>query len=236
MDLLAVLDATWPAAETARTGPWRLRRGMGGGNRVSAATLDGPPGDPAEAETVMRGWGQRPLFMVRPGEDALDAALADRGYARHDPSILLAAPVAALAEPVLDATAIDCEGRLARMEEIWAAGGIGPARLAIMDRVAGPRAFLLGRLGDRPSACGFVAIADGVAMLHALEVAPVARRQGIGARLSRAAAHWAAGHGAGHLALAVTEANAPARALYDRLGLAEAARYHYRLAPEETAP
>jgi GNAT superfamily N-acetyltransferase len=236
MDLLAVLDATWPAAETTRAGPWRLRRGLGGGNRVSAATLEGPAGDPTEAEAVMRVWGQRPLFMVRPGEDALDAALAARGYTPHDASILLAGPIAGLAAPVLDATAIDCEGRLARMEEIWAAGGIGPARLAVMDRVAGPRSFLLGRLGDRPAACGFVAIAGGVAMLHALEVAPFARRQGIGARLTRAAAHWAAERGAGRLALAVTEANAPARALYAGLGLAEAARYHYRLAPEETAP
>lgn len=236
MDLFAALDATWPAAEVARAGPWRLRRGEGGGNRVSATTLDGPLGDPAEAEAAMQAWGQRPLFMVRPGEDALDAALAERGYARHDASILLAAPVAALAEAVLDATAIDCEGRLAAMETLWAAGGIGPSRLAVMDRVAGPRAFLLGRLGDRPAACGFVAIAGDVAMLHALEVAPPARRQGVGARLSRAAAHWAAERGAAHLALAVTEANAPARALSAGLGLAEAARYHYRLAPEEPAP
>ncbi|PJN94439.1 N-acetyltransferase, partial [Amaricoccus sp. HAR-UPW-R2A-40] len=38
--------------------------------------------------------------------------------------------------------------------------------------------------------------------------------------------------GAVTLALAVAEANAPARALYDRLGMAEAARYHYRIAPE----
>jgi len=236
MDLLAVLEATWPAAETAQAGPWHLRRGMGGGNRVSAATLEGPPGDPTDAEAVMRGWGQRPLFMVRPGEDALDAALAARGYSLHDASILLEGTVAGLAAPVLDATAIDCEGRLACMDAIWAAGGIGPARLAVMDRVAGPRAFLLGRLGDRPAACGFVAVAGGIAMLHALEVAPFARRQGIGARLTRLAAHWAAGQGAARLALAVTDANAPARALYGGLGLAEAARYHYRLAPEETTP
>ena len=39
--LFDVLHATWPAAETRRAGPWTLRRGDGGGSRVSAATLDG---------------------------------------------------------------------------------------------------------------------------------------------------------------------------------------------------
>ena len=89
--------ATWPAAETRRLGPWTLRRGDGGGNRVSAATLDGPPADPAAAEAVMRGWGQPPLFMIRPGEDALDACLAARGYLERDPTLIAAAPAAALA-------------------------------------------------------------------------------------------------------------------------------------------
>ena len=37
------------------------------------------------------------------------------------------------------------------------------------------------------------------------------------------------------LALAVTRANAPARALYGRLGMTEVDRYHYRAADEPTA-
>jgi hypothetical protein len=50
--------------------------------------------------------------------------------------------------------------------------------------------------------------------------------------MTRAAAAWAQRAGAPVFAMAVTERNAPARALYARLGLAEAARYHYRVAPE----
>ena len=42
-ELFEALAATWPAAETIRLGPFTLRRGAGGGNRTSAATLDGPP-------------------------------------------------------------------------------------------------------------------------------------------------------------------------------------------------
>jgi GNAT superfamily N-acetyltransferase len=115
------------------------------------------------------------------------------------------------------------------MEEIWAAGGIGPGRLAIMDRAPEPRAGLICRAADRAAGVGFVAMAEGVAMVHAVEVLPDHRRQGVGRLLMRAAANWADRHGGTWLALAVTSANAPARALYEGLGMDEEARYHYRM-------
>ena len=62
----AAMDATWPAAETARLGPWTLRRGLGGGKRVSAASLDGDwtlP-DIDDAATAMARWGQDALFVL----------------------------------------------------------------------------------------------------------------------------------------------------------------------------
>jgi ribosomal protein S18 acetylase RimI-like enzyme len=232
-ELFAALAATWPAAETHRLGPFTLRRGAGGGNRTSAATLDGPFGDLAEAEAAMRAWGQRPLFQIRPGEAELDAALEARGYRLHEPSALYAAPSEALAAPV-GLAAIPCAAPLACMVELWAAEGAGPARRAVMERAPEPRTWLLGRLDERPMACAFVAVARGIAMLSALVVAPEARRRGLAARMTRGAAAWAAARGAATFGLAVTRANAPARALYESLGMAEAARYHYRIAPEET--
>ena len=229
--LFAAIDATWPAAEIRRLAPWTLRRGDGGGSRTSAATLDGPGGDPAAAEAVMRRWGQPPLVMIRPGEEALDEALAQRGYAVRDPVVLLAGDAAAMAPPEPDPQVILGPAPLAIMTDIWRRGGIGLGRLAVMARPAGPRAFLFGRAGDRPAGAAFVAAAGDVAMIHALEVAPSARRRGVGAAMTRAAAGWALGAGATRLALAVTCANAPARALYAGLGMAEAARDHYRALP-----
>jgi GNAT superfamily N-acetyltransferase len=172
--------------------------------------------------------------MLRPGEAALDAALAARAWRRGQPTLILAAEAAALAVEPTPETALDCEGPLACMAGLWAAGGIGAERRAVMARAAGPKAWLLGRAEDAPAACAFVAAAGGAAMLHALEVAPWARRRGLGALLTRAAASWALAQGAPVLALAAPEANGPARALYAGLGFAEAARYHYRLAPEAT--
>jgi N-acetylglutamate synthase len=234
-ELFAAIDATWPAAEVRRRGPWTLRRGDGGGNRASAASFNGtgdPEPDIAAAEAAMRAWGQVPLFMIRPGDEGLDAALARRGYAARDHVALLAAPTAALAPAEPDPLVLSGPAPLAVMAEIWARGGIGPERLAVMARAAAPRAFLLGRTGDRPAGCAFVAVAGDVAMLHALEVAPASRRKGVGAAMTRAAAGWAVAAGAPRLALAVARANAAGCALYAALGMAEAAAYHYRATPD----
>ena len=53
--------------------------------------------------------------------------------------------------------------------ELWAEGGIGPARLAVMERVQGPKTVILARAQDRAAGVAFVALHDGMAMLHGLE-------------------------------------------------------------------
>ena len=61
--LFLTLDRTWPAAEFLEAGPWTLRKGEGGGQRVSAATARQPVGeqDVPLAEEGMRDLKQRPL-------------------------------------------------------------------------------------------------------------------------------------------------------------------------------
>jgi GNAT superfamily N-acetyltransferase len=232
--LFAALEATWPAASVRRLGPWTIREGLGGGSRVSAATAEGDAADAdiPRAEAAMRALGQAPLFMLRSGEDALDACLAARDYALRDPVIAWAAPVATLAAEALPpVTAFEVWPPLAVQVELWAEGGIGPARIAVMERVAVPKTALLGRLGDRPAGTAFVAAAGPVAMVHAIEVTAAARRRGLGRWLMRAAAHWAAGQGADHLALVATRRNTAANGLYASLGMAAVTEYHYRALP-----
>ncbi len=229
-----ILEATWPAAEIRRIGPWKLRRGDGGGKRVSAATLDGDLDDPEPAETAMRAWNQLPTFQVREGEVELDRALEERGLVCVDPTLILAAAVKDIpAESRLDG-AIFCDSLLNCMREIWDAGGIGPGRLAVMDRVAGPKTWILGRFGDRPVGCAFVAIHHQRAMLHALEVSPAARRHRLGYGMTCAAGRWAKAQGADRLSLAVTSGNVAARGLYSALGFAQVASYHYRVADQRS--
>lgn len=230
--LARVMEATWPPARCHRLGPWLLREGRGGGKRVSAATAEGDwtAADLAVAETAMRDLGQPSLFMIRPGDERLDAALAQRGYRRLDPVVGYAAPIADLAMPVPPMSTFPHWPPLEIAVSIWAAAGIGPARLAVMHRVKGARTVILARSHDRAVGAAFVAVSEGVAMLHALEISPVHRRQGSAQNILRAAAIWAQDQGADSLSLMVTEANAAARALYEAIGMRPVGGYHYRQA------
>jgi N-acetylglutamate synthase len=234
--LLAAVDATWPAAETVDRAGWRLRRGAGGGKRVSAAsaalTTTGT-GEIAQAEAAMRAWGQAPLFRLARDEVELDRDLATRGYHVLDPTVFYAAPVGRLAgEGAHLAAVYRVEGLPAVLEEIWDAGGIGAGRRAVMDRVALPNTRLLSRAEDIPCGVAFVAVDGDIAMIHAIEVLARLRRKGAARLLIEGAARFAADHGARWLALAVAEANGPARGLYAALGMVEAGGYHYRVAPD----
>ncbi|RFP87413.1 GNAT family N-acetyltransferase [Rhodobacteraceae bacterium 63075] len=237
--LYAVLEATWPAAHMTKLGPWTIREGQGGGQRVSATTTREPikadalAAEIARAEAAMDALGQPRLFMIREGERELDDALQARGYAVHDPVIAYIAPVAQLAsERPPRVTALLAWEPLAIMLDIWEAGGIGPGRVAVMHRACEPKTGLIGRLNDHPAAAGFCAIHAGTAMIHALEVLPHQRNQKMGRYAVREFAHWAEQNGASHISLMVTKANAPACALYSSLGMSIVGEYHYRLEKE----
>jgi ribosomal protein S18 acetylase RimI-like enzyme len=231
--LMAAIDATWPPAEYLEAGPWLLRRGNGGGQRVAAASTTDQAAGLAPAETGMRAWGQTPLFRLTPDQARLDRRLAEAGYALKDPVALYAAPVASLADGRDETVKVfRVTSALAMIDEIWARGDIGPGRRAVMARATGPRMTFLARADDRPAGVAFVAVDGDIAMIHAIEIAPEHRRKGGGAILMRGAANFAAEQGAQWLTLAVTEANAPARALYERLGMAVAGSYHYRIASD----
>lgn len=231
MTLLDVVEATWPAAALHRAGPWLVREGQGGGKRVSAATAEGPvtAADIGQMEAAQAALGQTPLVMIREGEMALDALLAAQGYRIIDPVVVYVAPVAALTGDLPALAAFTIWPPLAIQREIWAEGHIGPGRLAVMDRVAGPKTTLFARVSDKPAGAGFVAIHGDTAMVHAVEVTPALRRQGAGLYMLRAAANWAQAEGATTISLVVTEANAGARALYASLGMVVVEHYHYRM-------
>ncbi|MEM9909361.1 MAG: GNAT family N-acetyltransferase [Pseudomonadota bacterium] len=225
------IDHTWPAANRWNAGAWIVRDGAGGGKRVSAATLARPSSvfDLRQAESEMSGIQQDPLFMVREGEAVLDAHLEEAGYEIVDPVNIYAAPVGSMARdtpPRL--SAFDLWPPLAIQDEIWAEGGIGLARLEIMHRAEGPKTALFGRHEGRPAATGFIAIHNGIAMIHALEVLSAFRRQGVGRNLTRHAALWAQNHSASTIAVLCTTANLAANALYRSMGYSRQGGYHYR--------
>ena len=232
--LYAVTEATWPPATATRAGPWTLREGAGGGKRVSAATAEGDwrEEDVQAAETSMQMLGQDALFMLRDGEDDLDQALAMRGYEVIDPVNLWMCPIDRLTDtPVPRVTAFAIWEPLAIMRDIWAAGGIGDARIAVMERASGPKTGILGRISDTPAGAAFCAIHDGVAMVHAVEIAKQHRRKGLGVWMMRQAAIWAEANGAHWMSVLCTQANTAANGLYASLGMQVMGQYHYRILP-----
>ena len=237
--LYEVVEVTWPAARLIPAAPFTLRDGAGGGKRVSAATLDSPGGTAPEGEieraaSAMRAQGETPLFMLRDGDHDFDAQLAHAGYDIIDPVNIWLSPIETLSEMTPPRTAsFHIWEPMAIQRDIWAKGGIGPARLAVMDRATCPKTSLFGRNGDRPAATGYVGLHDGIAMVHALEVLASQRRAGQGRWLMIEAARWAAGQGAQHMSVICTAANTGANALYSALGMARVGGYHYRIKKDE---
>ncbi|WP_170789546.1 GNAT family N-acetyltransferase [Ruegeria lacuscaerulensis] len=230
-DWANIVDGTWPAAQYTQQGPFQLRQGQGGGSRVSAASARGPATEAQidAAEAAMLAMGQKRIFCLRPGDEALDQQLSDRGYDVLDPVNIYTCPVSHLTDiPVPRVTAFAIWDPLAIMVEIWAKGGIGPKRLAVMERAPGPKTGLLMRRVDKPAGTAFVAIHDGVAMVHALEILPEHRRHGLGQWAMRAAAFWAQEQGARTLSVICTKVNDGANGLYHALGMEIAGEYHYR--------
>lgn len=232
--LYRVIDSTWPAAEYIHSSPFTLRRGLGGGSRVNAATRTRSTTETEiiQAAHDMRALNQRPMFMIRQGDDQLDRQLDALGYVINDPVTLYVCPIADLRAKLPHKTVFPVWPPLAAQHEIWTASGIHKPRLDVMFRANGPKTAILGRANDRPAGTVFVAMDGPIAMLHALEIHPDHRRLGLARYLTIGCANWAYDNGASHLSLVTTKANAAANALYTSLGMTVVGHYHYRIKPE----
>lgn len=227
MSLFDAIDATWPAAAITQCGAVLLRDGQGGGKRVSAASA---PDDAPEADIDAAIAQGATLFQVQGDQPRLDDLLAARGFETLDPVVILEGdinPVAADGPPKVSAFSV--WPSLAIQHEIWATGGIGPARRAIMDRAKGPKTTLIGRVDNQPGGAAFVALHNQTAMIHAVEVLPNHRRKHCAENMLRGAAVWARDHGAARFATMTLRENAPALTLFASLAMHPVGHYHYRL-------
>ncbi len=225
-------DVSWPPIAMRRCGPFMIRKGGGGGQRVSSTSLvdkDFLISDIEAAEQATVALRQPLLFMIRDNDQKLDVALEARGYFIKDPVTLLAGPSARLAEyDPKGLVAIDAPEPLAIMTEIWAAGGITEGRMDVMRRAANPKACFLGRIEDQPAGVAYLACDGNIAMMHALEILPDKRRKGLARSMMGAMGAWSARNGAGTISLVVLSSNKAAIDLYRSIGMVEVGTYHYR--------
>ncbi len=78
--LAQAFETTWPAAEYADAGAFRVGRGLGAGGRVSSARALGPDWDAADiaaVEALHRLWHQRPMFRLPDSDSGLAETLGD---------------------------------------------------------------------------------------------------------------------------------------------------------------
>ncbi|MBF9042412.1 GNAT family N-acetyltransferase [Rhodobacterales bacterium HKCCE4037] len=233
-DIFPTIAATWPPHPAETIGPFLVPALDAGGNRVSAARLLDPATEGVEeaeltaAEAAMKAQGRAPLFQVVSHQTGLSQALDGRGYISRDHTDILVIPTEDLAAKPPPVTAFTIWPPLAIQTELWEDGGIDQARLAVMERADCPKTTLFGRIKDKPAGTAYVGIHGDVAMLHALEIAAVARRAGLASTMMRAAAEWARSEGATWLSVLVTQQNTGAQRLYASLGLKAVGTYCYR--------
>lgn len=232
-----------PAQRVAFDGSFVVRAFLGGTGRANAASSLSAEADPALPARLSRieALYQAQKLPVRFRSTPLDPpgmakALTSRGYVTKDETIIFLSPIqdiarADIAVRVLSAPDADWMAVTATAEHQV------PARRAEKERAVNmmmvPAAWLVLYEDTKPMACISV-VADGsLAGFFDLAVVPEAQRQGLGSRITRAAAHWAAEQGAQWLWAQVASANQASCAAQRSLGMREAYRYVYFVRPED---
>ncbi|TYP86788.1 GNAT family N-acetyltransferase [Blastococcus xanthinilyticus] len=232
---------TWRGLEEQPYGDWLLRAGGGFTGRANSVLVLGnpPAGLPAAVADVTRWYRERGLparaCVPGPAADA-DAALAAAGWGRDEDTVVLTGPAGPWPCPDVPVVLADAP------DEVWLtgyrAGGALPASAtAVLRRAEQPR-FASVRPYPPPAPAVAVArgaVAEDVLVISAVTVDERHRRRGLATALMTTLAADARSRGARCCVLQVTASNAPALALYARLGFTEHHRYHYRTAPPPAA-
>ena len=102
-----------------------------------------------------------------------------------------------------------------------------PAAPAILAAVPERRGFVLVRRNGEPIATALGVITDDIVIVECVMTNEAARRTGGACLVMQGLERWAANHGARISALQAITSNAPAQALYARLGYTELGRQHF---------
>jgi N-acetylglutamate synthase len=249
IELERIAAAHWRGTEEEWLGDWLLRAAEGFTGRANSALPLGDPGMPLdEALAAVTQWyrdrGLPPMIAVPtaleidPAALVLDNHLSERNWlTRPGPAFVMVADLPLPGLPPLSLPA----GREVQVtrepDDAWAAryhyrgqDHLPPiARKALTS--AEEQSFVSIRSADEVLAIARLSIAAGWAGLTAVEVNPAYRRQGLGVAITAAACQEAVLRGMRNVYLQVEVDNAPARALYQRVGFRYSHRYHYRIAP-----
>jgi N-acetylglutamate synthase len=230
----------WRGLEEEWLGDWLLRAGGGFTGRANSVLPLGDPGVPLpDALRAVEDWyGARRLPLTvavpLPLQADLYPELLARGWRTDYDADVLVADVATLAAQ--DAGTSETVRIDARPDEAWLSlyhyrgGELPPSAIDVLTN--GDTIGFASVIRDGAVvAVGRGAVAEGWLGLTAIEVAHGVRRQGLGAAVIRALVAWGGVNGARSAYLQVSPENAPALALYARLGFGYHHRYVYLFGP-----
>jgi N-acetylglutamate synthase len=234
----------WPALAESEVDGWLVRVSGGVTQRANSVL---PLGEPSAVDSALStvearyaSAGLPAVFQLGPTARPtdLDDRLAARGYTYGSPTVVLVADVSTvlggLASPPVE-VGVGAEPDGEWLDLWWLVDGRGDeSALAVAREIltGGPARYAAARdAGGRVAAVARLALVGEWGGLYCLAVRPDARRDGLGAVVTRALVADAAGGGVRRLWLQVREENAAARALYARAGFTPVGRYHYRTQP-----
>jgi len=243
--------AGWPASRAVPYGDWLLRTHYGGVTKRanSVITLGDMPQVEAEQwladiESHYRRERQLPCYYVSDHSPAgLDELLAAYGYQIAYPCMLMSAASDGVrqASRAADTRAVSCE-HLAEADDRWLDEFLEleqfplarrPAYVRLFADMGPAKTFLRAEIEGETAALGTAVSTRGWTIVYNIVTAERYRRLGAARAIMQAIAEWSGQQGADRLLLQVVRDNAPAIALYERLGFAPFCRQHYRIHPDE---
>ncbi|CAM3877581.1 GNAT family N-acetyltransferase [Nocardiopsis rhodophaea] len=235
----------WPAMVVEYARGWVLRSSPGVARSRSNSALP-PQRDAVDGLSAVQEFYARRdqpiLIQVSPAHrhSMLDDHLADRGFQRLSPTLVMRASLAE--EPGLKVgrgrrTGVGGERwpvRLGHRDEAWTRtlqwvdGRSDAAGELVMDRIPGRTVFARVMDGATVASVGAGVVDGGWLGVFCMGTRPEYRRRGTATALLRSLLTWGRDKGARSAWLQVEEGNTAARKLYEAHGFEESHRYHYR--------
>jgi ribosomal protein S18 acetylase RimI-like enzyme len=234
----------WPAAVMQTIDGWRLRFSWNVTRRANSVWPNGAGNSHILAqkldwvEAFYARWGGPARYQICPAAQPsdLDAVLEARSYITEALTAVQHAPLAVVlkntnSERAASVTVSEtfspewfaayCEAESVGEEE-------ARGRRGILGRI-GPRVgYALVRQEGRVVGMGLAVMERGFVGIYNMTTHPDFRRQGLASAALYALAAWGKANEATHMYLQVMENNAPAKALYGKVGFETLYHYHYR--------
>lgn len=228
----------WPALETIASDDWVLRFSGGYTRRANSVHPLGPGTKPLtdkidEAERMYRARNLPTIFKLTADSqpDDLESALVGRGYIEEARTAVHVADLTPREQDV--AVETEWSRALSWKDGFHQMSSIPPERQQLHDRILSSISLSTGfawvEEGGRVVGCGLGVVEGEWLGIFDIVVTLETRRRGIGERLTRGVMGWGHKMGAKKAYLQVMSDNAPALALYNKLGFREAYAYWYRV-------